>query len=100
MTKTVTAAEAKTHLADCLRDVEQGQQVVITRYGKPVAVLVDPAELERLVRLRAASPQEGLAGLVGKYADGPDLAAALDAVVAERSGSRPLQVPDEESWET
>lgn len=91
MTKTVTAAQAKAHLADCLRDVEQGEQVVITRDGKPVAVLVDPVELERRNRLRAASPEGGLAGLVGNYQDGPDFAAAVDAVVPER-GSHGLLV--------
>lgn len=95
MTRTVTAAEAREHLADCLRDVEQGEHVVITRYGKPVAVLVDPARLERLERLDAASPQEGLAGLVGKYSDGDDIAAALDALVAERGASRPIEPPGE-----
>lgn len=95
MTKTVTAAEAKTRLADCLRDVEQGGQVVITRYGKPVAVLVGPDDLLRLERLRSASPSDGLAGLAGMYADGPDLAAELDALVAERSVGREIERADQ-----
>jgi prevent-host-death family protein len=36
---TVTAYEAKTHLPRLLRAVEQGETVIITRHGKPVAQL-------------------------------------------------------------
>ncbi len=32
--------EAKAHLSDILRQVEAGEQVTITRRGKPVAVIV------------------------------------------------------------
>lgn len=96
MSKTMSAAAAKSQFADCLREVEHGQDVVITRYGRPVAVLVDPSELEQLRRLRASSPGEGLAGLVGRYADGEDLSLALDAIVAERGAMRPAAAPDED----
>jgi prevent-host-death family protein len=37
---TVTAYEAKTHLARLLRAVERGERIVITRHGKAVAELV------------------------------------------------------------
>lgn len=94
MTKTVTAAQAKTHLSDCLREVEQGKQVVITRYGRPVAVLVGPEELKRLKRRGSVSSDDGLAGLVGRYSDGPELAKELDVLVAQRSAGRDLDVPD------
>ena len=96
MPRTVTASVAKNKFGDCLRDVEGGEHIVITRYGEPVAALVTVDELERLRRLRAASPADGLAGLVGKYSDGDGFAEALDAVVAERSPARPLYVPDDE----
>ena len=43
----VGAFEAKTHLSKLLERVQNGDRVVITRRGKPVAVLVAPAELER-----------------------------------------------------
>lgn len=36
----IGAFEAKTHLADLLRRAEAGENVVITRRGKPVARLV------------------------------------------------------------
>ncbi len=34
--------EAKTHLAALLDRVEQGERIVITRHGAPVAILVPP----------------------------------------------------------
>jgi prevent-host-death family protein len=36
----VGAFEAKTHLSDLLDRVEQGEEIVITRRGRPVARLV------------------------------------------------------------
>jgi len=39
----VGAYQAKTHLADLLDRVEQGERITITRHGKPVADLVPPA---------------------------------------------------------
>ena len=37
--KTVGAYEAKTHLSRLLDEVEQGEEVTITRHGQPVAKL-------------------------------------------------------------
>ena len=39
---TVGAYEAKTHLPSLLKRVEQGEQILITRHGVPVAVLGPP----------------------------------------------------------
>ncbi len=39
---TVGAYEAKTHLSDLLDRIEQGEQVLITRHGVPVAILRQP----------------------------------------------------------
>jgi prevent-host-death family protein len=39
---TVSIAEAKTHLPQLIRAVEEGETVVITRHGKPVALLGSP----------------------------------------------------------
>ena len=36
----VGAYEAKTHLAELLDRVQRGEQIVITRHGKPIARLV------------------------------------------------------------
>jgi len=42
MTIQVGAFEAKTHLSRLLVAVERGERVIITRRGKPIAVLVAP----------------------------------------------------------
>ena len=40
--KTVGAYEAKTHLAELIDRVAQGERITITRHGMPVAMLVPP----------------------------------------------------------
>jgi len=39
MTATVGAFEAKTHLSELLARVEEGEQITITKHGRPVARL-------------------------------------------------------------
>jgi prevent-host-death family protein len=90
----VTAAEAKSRFAEALRRAEGGDVVVITRYGKPVAALIGVDDLASVRRLRAASPRDGLAGLVGRWRDGEELANEVDRVVAERPASPPRPVPE------
>ncbi len=46
MQQQVSLREANQHLSRFVRDVEQGQEIVITRRGQPVARLV-PVERER-----------------------------------------------------
>lgn len=46
----VSIAEAKNNLPKLIRAVEDGQQVVITRHGKPVAQLAPPPPPRRKVR--------------------------------------------------
>ena len=43
----VGAFEAKTHLSKLLERVRQGDRIVITLRGVPVAVLIPPGEVER-----------------------------------------------------
>lgn len=43
--KTVGAFEAKTHLSALLDDVERGESIVITKHGKPAAMLVPATAL-------------------------------------------------------
>ena len=78
----VGAFEAKTRFAQLLDRVERGEEIVITRHGKPVAVLrpaaveTSPEELRRLVEelrenrdpieLLRARRGPGLAGLTIK----------------------------------
>ena len=49
----VAATEAKTHLAQLLSAVEQGETIAITRHGRPIAHLV-PAEAQERAARRAA----------------------------------------------
>ena len=51
--RTVGAFEAKTQLSNLLDVVERGEEVLITRHGKPVARLV-PAEVIDQTRVSAA----------------------------------------------
>ncbi len=80
MTKTMSAAEAKTHFGECLKTAEKGTPVLITRYGKVVAAVVSADEVEQLERLRAAEPSAGLGALVGRFDDGDEFADAVDRV--------------------
>ena len=59
---TVNLAQAKAHLSDLLDRVEAGEEVVITRHGKPVAHVRQavgpkrPLPIERLAAFRARMP--------------------------------------------
>lgn len=44
MTMNVGAFEAKTHLSELLAKVQEGEQITITKHGRPVARLVPVAE--------------------------------------------------------
>jgi prevent-host-death family protein len=48
--KTVGAFEAKTHLAQLLEHVQQGEEVLITRHGRPVARLVPSGDAQAISR--------------------------------------------------
>lgn len=70
--KTVGAFEAKTHFARLLERVANGEQVVITKHGTPVARLVpfakpDSARTRRAIaRLKASRKGRRLDGLPWK----------------------------------
>ena len=78
MARSVSVAEAKASLSECLRDVEGGKPVLITRHGKPIAALVRAEDLEHLKRLRAAGPEGGLASLAGGWEGSEDLIRAIE----------------------
>jgi len=46
----VSIAEAKNRLPELIRAVENGESVVITRHGKPVAQIVPPPPARRAVQ--------------------------------------------------
>jgi prevent-host-death family protein len=86
MKKNVPIAEAKSTLSECIREVEGGKTVLITRHGKPVAALVLPKDLENLERLRKAGPEGGLASLAGGWEGSDELVHLLEE--SERVGQR------------
>jgi prevent-host-death family protein len=59
---TINLAHAKSHLSELLDRVESGEEVIITRYGKPVAHIrpavsrKKPLPLEKLAAFRARMP--------------------------------------------
>jgi len=77
MSRNLSIVEAKTHLSDCIREVEQGKSVLITRHGKAVAALVPAEILEHVERLKKAGPRGGLASLAGGWKGSEDLIRAL-----------------------
>ena len=73
MPSEISIAKAKATLSAQVRTAEDGQPVVITRHGKPVAALVPAADLEQLQRLRAAGPEGGLASVAGGWEGSDEL---------------------------
>ncbi len=86
MEKSISVAEAKATFSECIRKVEAGTSVLITRRGKPVAALVSATDLEHLERLRKAGPESGLASIAGGWENSEDLTTILDA--SPRQGQR------------
>ncbi len=86
MGKSISVAKAKATFSDCIRQVEVGSPVLITRHGKPVAALVRAGDLEHLERLRKAGPESGLAGIAGGWENSEELTTILDG--SPRHGQR------------
>jgi prevent-host-death family protein len=76
MARTVTAARAKSELAECIRKAESGEAVIITRHGKPVAVLV---AAERMASIAGGRGRRGggLAALAGGWKGSEDFVRTL-----------------------
>lgn len=92
MAKSLSVAEVKATLSEQVRDVENGETVVITRHGRAVAALVPVEDLEHLARLRAARPEGGLASLAGGWEGADDLVRILES--SRRTGARDVPAPD------
>lgn len=86
MAKTLSITRAKTNFSAAVREAESGETVVITRHGRPVAALIDADDLDQLERLRAAGPEDGLAGVAGGWEGSEELAEIVDR--SRRTGSR------------
>lgn len=67
--RTVGIFEAKTHLSNLLDQVENGEQIVITKHGRPIAKLVPIANVNQqlihdtIQQLKAFGKHNKLAGL-------------------------------------
>jgi prevent-host-death family protein len=94
LTKTAPASDVKENFAEYVRSAEGGEAVVITRYGRPVAVLLSASRYERMERLAAPSAEAGLAGIAGRWEDGDELADELERVVRARAAVRSLDELD------
>ena len=88
MGKSISVADAKATFSECIREVEAGSPLLITRHGKPVAALVRLVDLEHLERLRKAGPQSGLASIAGGWEGSEELAEILDE--SSRHGHRDI----------
>jgi prevent-host-death family protein len=86
MNKSISLAEAKATLSECIREVERGYSLLITRHGKPVAALVRSQDVENLERLRKAGPEGGLASLAGGWEGADELVRFLEE--SSRLGQR------------
>lgn len=58
----ISIAEAHNRLSHWLKQVEKGRTVRITRRGKPVGVIIDPEEYERLRQVQAYLEMVSLSG--------------------------------------
>ena len=67
-------ADVKAHFAQCLRQVERGDSIVLTRHGQAVAALVSIDLFEQLERLIAAGPGAGLASVAGGWKGSKEVA--------------------------
>jgi prevent-host-death family protein len=90
MNNQISLAEAKATLSECIRKVENGKTMLITRHGKPVAALVRAKDLESFERLKKAGPRGGLASLAGGWEDSEELANILEE--SSRVGQRNIEM--------
>ena len=88
MTRHVPISEFKDHASELVAAAERGEEIVITRHGKPAARLVaaPPEDLERRRRVDAAFAR--LADLrAGMRADGRTV--TMDEILAWKNEGRP-----------
>jgi prevent-host-death family protein len=88
MSVTVGLTEARERLTEILERVLDGEQMIVTRYGSPVAAIVPvPPEAE-------GEPPLGLAAFAGAAAVRPGLYPAVSEVVALRAVARDREPPE------
>lgn len=67
MKQQISLREANQHLSRYIEAVERGEEVVITRRGKPIAKLVRVASTSKLTREQKAARERMLARMVKGY---------------------------------
>jgi prevent-host-death family protein len=76
----VSIVEAKARFSEVVREAEAGAIVMIRRHGRNVAAVVPANDAERMSRLRAAGPEEGLASIAGGWKGSEDLVSQIRAI--------------------
>ncbi len=91
MARTVSAREARSSLDDLLQSVRDTREpVVIDRGGEPVAVVINPEDFERYLRLEARADWDALDALAARNAEKDpdevfaDVTAEIDSARRER----------------
>lgn len=92
MDNSLPVARAKLMFSECIRKVEAGHPLLITRHGRPVAALVRPEDFERIEMLRKAGPEGGLASIAGGWESSEELVRILES--SPRFGQRDPQPMD------
>lgn len=86
MAKNISITRAKAQFAACIIEVEQGESILITRHGKPVAALVPAVEYEQFERLHQTRSEQGLASVAGSWEGAEELVQEIERF--GRSGVR------------
>lgn len=79
--ETVHASEPKTHFLRILDRVEQGETVVITRHGKPIARISPEGEIDRDKVRRAVEEMRALRNKTGRL--------SIEEILSARDEGRP-----------
>ena len=92
--RTVSVAEFKRRFSELVAEVRyKGERVIVRRRNTPVAALVGLEELERLGPASKTAKGRGLLGLVGAWADLPEMERIMDEVYASRQHAVDRPVP-------
>jgi prevent-host-death family protein len=81
----ITVTDAKAQLTDLVRRAEAGEEVVMTRFGEPVA-RIEPIRRQMTPAERMAAIDRALATFEGPLVPGPDAAHCSDFLFDEETG--------------
>jgi len=81
----ITVTDAKAQLTDLVRRAEAGEEIIMTRFGEPVA-RIEPIHRQMSPEERRAAIDRVLAQYPGKPTPGPDAAHCSDFLFDEETG--------------